>query len=142
MTRIFVPGIPAPQGSKSGFIQRGRVVLVESSKKVKPWREAVAKHAKGDLLEGPLVIEVEFVMPRTKAMGTKPAPPMIQRPDLDKLIRSTCDGLTGAAYVDDSQVVAITAHKRRAEPDEPTGAYITITPLNEAGFLNGEKGMS
>lgn len=133
LTQIFIPGIPAPQGSKTGFIQGGRVVLVESSKKVKPWREAVAEHAKGDLLEGPLAVEVEFVMPRTKAMGDKPAPPMIQRPDLDKLLRSTCDGLTGAAYKDDSQVVEIHASKRRAEPDEPTGAHITITPL-DAGF--------
>ena len=140
MTRIFVPGIAAPQGSKTGFVVNGRAVLKESSDKVKPWREAVAKHAKGDLLEGPLVIEVEFVMPRTKAMGTKPAPPMVQRPDLDKLIRSTFDGLTGAAYKDDSQVVEVHASKRRAKPDEPTGAHITITPLNEAGFQMEKRG--
>ena len=133
LIRAFVPGIAAPQGSKTAFVVKGRAVMKESSDKVKPWREAVAKYAKGDLLEGPLVVEVEFVMPRTKAMGDKPAPPMIQRPDLDKLLRSTFDGLTGVAYKDDSQVVEIHASKRRAGPDEPTGAHITITPLN-AGF--------
>ena len=66
-------------------------------------------------------------MPRTKAMGDKPAPPMLQRPDLDKLLRSTCDGLTGAAYVDDSQATHISSEKRRAEPGEQTGAQITLS---------------
>lgn len=131
MVSFFVPGVPAPQGSKTGFIRGGRVVMKESSEKVKPWREAISVIADGVLLEGPLHLEVEFIMPRTKAMRDKPAPPMIQRPDLDKLVRSTCDGLTGAAYKDDSQVVSITAHKRRAEPGEPTGAHITISPVGQ-----------
>ena len=70
-------------------------------------------------------------MPRTKAMGDKPAPPMLQRPDLDKLDSSTCDGLTGAAYADDSQVTRICSEKRRAAPGEQTGAHITLsTPTN------------
>ena len=137
MPSFFVEGTPAPQGSKSGFIRGGRVVLVESSKKVKPWREAVgakARESVGELLDGPLVLDVVFVMPRPKALGDKPAPPMVQRPDLDKLLRSTCDGLTGSAYQDDSQVVTIHAHKRRAEPGETPGAHITLTTANQRGF--------
>lgn len=59
-------------------------------------------------------------------MGDKEAPPMIQRPDLDKLLRSTCDGLSGSAYEDDSQVTLITAYKRRARHDEDPGATISI----------------
>lgn len=43
MTTFHVAGIPAPQGGKSGYIRGGHVVLVESSKKVKPWRAAVAQ---------------------------------------------------------------------------------------------------
>lgn len=131
MPSFFVEGTAAPQGSKSGFIRGGRVVLVESSKKVKPWREAVGTKAQESiegLLDGPLVLEVEFVMPRPKALGDKEAPPMVQRPDCDKLLRSTCDGLTGTAYGDDSQVVTIRAHKRRAKPGETPGAHITLTP--------------
>ena len=126
--------MPAPQGSKNAYRRGNRCVLVESSKKVKPWREAVARAAKENIpqpLEGEIHLRVVFVMPRTKAMGDKPAPPMLQRPDLDKLLRSTCDGLTGAAYVDDSQVTHISSEKRRAEPGEPTGAHITLsTPTN------------
>ena len=131
---FFVPGVPAPQGSKNAYRRGNRCVLVESSKKVKPWRQAVARAAKENIpqpLEGEIHLRVVFVMPRTKAMGDKPAPPMLQRPDLDKLDRSTCDGLTGAAYADDSQVTRICSEKRRAEPGEPTGAHITLsTPTN------------
>ena len=106
---------------------------MESSKKVKPWREAVGAKARetvGELLDGPLELSVTFIMPRPKALGGKTAPPMVQRPDADKLLRSTCDGLTGTAYVDDSQVVTIHAHKRRAEPGETPGAHITLTPAD------------
>ena len=130
MTAFFVEGLPAPQGSKTGFIRGGRVILKESSDKVKPWREAVSKVADGVLMDGPIHVEMVFVMPRTKAMGDKEAPLMIQRPDIDKLTRSTFDGLTGTAYHDDSQVVSMTVIKRRAEPGEPTGAHIKLSPAS------------
>ena len=129
---FFISGTPAPQGSKKGFIRGGRVVLVESSAKVKPWRETVATTAKARIrapYEGAICLKVTFVMPRTKAMRNKPAPPMTQRPDLDKLLRSTADGLSGAAYTDDAQIVRIIATKRRAAPGEATGAHITITEI-------------
>ena len=98
---------------------------MESSKKVKPWRRAVnavARQAFPQPLTGP-------VEPRTKAHGKKTAPPMVQRPDLDKLIRSTLDGLTGAVFVDDSQVVAVHASKRRAEAWETTGVEVQATEI-------------
>lgn len=129
MHSFRVDGTPAPQGSKKAFNQGGRCVLVESSKKVKPWREAVAKAAKENIpepLKGEIHLTVEFALPRTKAMGDKPAPPMIQRPDIDKLLRSTCDGLSGAAYEDDSQVTLVTACKRRARHGEEPGATISV----------------
>lgn len=132
MTTLWVEGIPAPQGSKNAYVRGGRAVLVESSKKVPAWRNAVAKAAFEKFqqpLDGPVELHVEFVMPRTKAMRKNPAPPMVQKPDLDKLIRSTCDGLTGPAVADDSRIVAIVANKRRAEFGEQTGAHITIEVL-------------
>ena len=42
---IRVNGTPAPQGSKRGFVVKGRVVMAESSPKVKPWRQDVAAAA-------------------------------------------------------------------------------------------------
>lgn len=123
---FFVPGIPAPQGSKR-HVGGGR--MIESSKKVKPWRHAVATHAARHFpkpVAGAVHLDVEFVMPRPKAWGKDRQDPMVQRPDADKLLRSTLDGLTGVALMDDSQVTHITAHKRRARRDEPTGAHITL----------------
>ena len=122
----FVPGTPAPQGSKR-YVGNGR--MIESSKKVKPWRQAVAAQAKRHLqnpLDGAVSLDITFVMPRPKAWGKLRQDPMTQRPDIDKLLRSTLDGLTGHAFADDSQVTHITAMKRRARRDEPTGAWITL----------------
>lgn len=42
MTTFHVPGVPTPQGSKNAYRRGNKVLLVESSKKVKPWRAAVA----------------------------------------------------------------------------------------------------
>ena len=62
-------------------------------------------------------------------MRDKPAPPMIQRPDSDKLLRAVFDSITGVAFWDDSQVTHITAHKRRAAFGEQPGARVTITEV-------------
>ncbi len=130
---FFVPGVPAPQGSKRHV---GNGILIESSKKVQPWREAVAwvarKHFK-EPIEDAVLVEFEFVLPRTKRMGDKIAPPMIQKPDIDKLARSTCDGLSGVAYKDDSQIVSLYVRKRRARPGEGTGAHIQVHRIRHFG---------
>lgn len=131
---FFVPGTPAPQGSKNAYRRGQKIVLVESSKKVKPWRDTVSQVARfvcKQPLDGAVTVAVHFVMPRTKAMRDRPAPPMVQKPDLDKLLRAINDALTGIAYSDDSQIVRLTGSKRRAAPGEQTGAHITITPFME-----------
>ena len=81
--RVFVPGHPAPQGSKRHV---GRGILIESSKAVGPWRErvALAAHSNAErLLAGPVVLTLEFVMPRPKSAPKRSTPPAIRRPDID-----------------------------------------------------------
>ena len=133
MTWFHVRGNPAPQGSKSAFRRGSRVVLVETSKRLPRWREAVQTAALTHLtpIEAgvPVRVEIVFVMPRTKAMGNRPAPPMVQRPDADKLARAVLDGLTGPAFADDSQVVRLVVTKRRADPGEEPGARINVEAL-------------
>lgn len=115
MISYFVEGEPAPQGSKNGFVKNGRVVMVESSKKVKPWREAVAWQTKATVTEpmtSPVEIALVFHLPRPKSVNRKW--PSV-KPDLDKLIRSTFDGLTtGGLYTDDALVIAVSASKQYA----------------------------
>lgn len=128
-TRVVVRGVPAPQGSKRGFVVGNRAVLVESSAKVRPWREDV-RHAAQECFEQPLVgpvsVEVVFLLPRPKSVSTKRRPLPTVKPDLDKLLRSTLDALKSAGvYGDDSQVVQVACSKVYAE-DQPSGAVIEI----------------
>ena len=127
MTTFFVPGVPAPQGSKR-YVGNG--VMVESSKALAPWRKTVAANARRswttDPLDGPVALDLEFVMRRPKAWGKNRHDPMTQRPDVDKLARAILDAITGVLVLDDSQVTTLTAHKRRAHPGEPTGVWITL----------------
>lgn len=131
MTTFHVAGVPAPQGSKNAYRRGGRVVLVESSKKVKPWRAAVAQAAtiaylRTEPIDGPVAVEIDFHLPRPKSLP-KRVIWMVKKPDLDKLVRSTLDALSGIAYIDDNRVTRIVADKHYAASPEDAGATITIT---------------
>jgi crossover junction endodeoxyribonuclease RusA len=133
---IDVTGIPAPQGSKRHV---GKGVMVESSKKVKPWRTAVATEALKHTFEPwPYVNVVAwFRLSRPKSHYRtgrfshvlKDSAPVFpaQYPDLDKLCRSTLDALRmGAAFKDDAQVVKLYAFKVYAAQGEEPGALIRV----------------
>lgn len=108
-----VYGIPGPQGSKRfvGTSKSGRGIMIESSAKVKPWREAVvaaARRAKGDNppLDGPLVVSMVFTLPKPASAPKRRRSYPCRKPDLSKLIRSTEDALTDAGiWADDSRVI-------------------------------------
>jgi crossover junction endodeoxyribonuclease RusA len=127
---------PAPQGSKR-HVGGGR--MVESSPKVKPWREAVRQEALKTglaITAEPVYLHLLFRFTRPKghynAKGKlKPSAPMahITRPDLDKLQRSTLDGLTGVLFHDDSQVAFVVASKEYALPGELEGCQIEIKEI-------------
>jgi crossover junction endodeoxyribonuclease RusA len=125
---INVRGTPAPQGSKR-HVGGGR--MVEMSKAVGPWREAVrgeTQRAMHQLVpaEGPLSVFVNFYLARPKSLAkgvTLPA----KRPDIDKLARAVLDGLTeGGAWLDDGQVVRLMAQKNYAGDENPPGCTIEI----------------
>lgn len=125
---FFVPGTPAPQGSKNAYRRGQKIVLVESSKKVKPWRDTVSTVARfhcKTVLDAPVAVYVEFIMPRPKSLPKK-VDHMVKKPDLDKCIRSTLDALSGIAYMDDNRVNEIHAWKRYQKPGEQTGAKVKI----------------
>lgn len=132
MISFTVPGVPQVQGnhrvSKHGY-------TYDTNKDLKPWRRTVALVAKqamnkqrAEPMTGPVHLDLEFAMPRTKAMKTDPPPPMTQRPDSSKLQRAIEDALTGIVYQDDSQITHLTVHKRRHLLTEEPHARITATP--------------
>jgi hypothetical protein len=61
---FYAIGDPAPQGSKR-HVGGGR--LVESSKRVAPWRDTVlsAAFGVGDCLDGPIVVRMIFSVHRS-----------------------------------------------------------------------------
>jgi crossover junction endodeoxyribonuclease RusA len=143
MIEVIVRGIPAPQGSKR-HVGNGR--MIESSKAVGPWREAIRAETQRVMdalcvypISGPVGVQVNFNLPRPKghyrtgknahllSVGA-PAWPA-GTPDLDKLIRAVLDGLTmGGAWKDDGQVVSLLAYKRYAD-GVPVGCKIEITEV-------------
>lgn len=153
---LTVFGTPAPQGSKDAMpIYRndgeggkeftGQVVLLESARSgVDAWRAEVVKVARPALVEhrnrvpflGALAVGFRFTVHRGKTV-TRPFPSV--RPDLDKLARSTGDGLTDSGLIgDDALIVGFTALEKAyaggtwldGTPalDRP-GAVITIRAL-------------
>lgn len=132
---VFVPGRPAPQGSKRHV---GRGILVESSKHVGTWRDDIrgtvlaamnATSHPGHAAGTPVFVALEFVLPRPTSTPKTRTPSAVKRPDLDKLARAVLDALTSAgAWADDSQVVGMVLTKRLAERDETPGCHISIKP--------------
>lgn len=138
--QIMVRGLPAPQGSKRAYVNRytGRAALVESSAAVKPWRADVRAAMDYEWcyqpLEGPVSLRLRFAFHRPKGhtgkRGLLPSAPehKVTKPDLDKLVRSTLDAMTGVVFRDDSQVISLTAWKGWTEGDDQ-GCLVTITPM-------------
>jgi Holliday junction resolvase RusA-like endonuclease len=152
---IVVHGRPAPQGSKRYAGHRlnsasGRVsaVLVEQSKRVKPWRALVtagtirAMQDNGSSgtspLDGPLEADIVFtVLKPASAPKRKRTWPITRHSgDVDKLIRSTFDGIADAgAVTDDSRIIRVTATKtfpgEHPEALDQPGATIRLYTLGD-----------
>ncbi len=122
MLEFVVVGIAAPQGSKTAFVRGGRVSLVESCARVKPYRALVSLAASQARKEPPtrlpVGIGITFVFVRPKSHYTSKgelragAPSFPGKPDVDKLCRAVLDALTGILYHDDAQVVSLNATKQ------------------------------
>lgn len=132
--RFRVYGIPAPQGSKKAFVRGGKAVVVEQSEKVAPWRNAVSSAAVAarqqvpEQFVGAVGVRITFFLPRPKTAPKSRVYPAVT-PDLDKLLRSTLDGISDAGvWEDDKQVVQIVASKRytTADVECASGALIII----------------
>lgn len=118
---VTIEGQAVPQGSKNAFLNKktGRINLVESSKKLKPWRENASNEIRLRALE-----ENWKLIPRNKPVsvsivfGIKPPLKFVREfpttiPDIDKLTRACLDSITQAGIVweDDSQVIGLVVSK-------------------------------
>lgn len=110
MIAFHVYGSPAPQGSKR-HVGNGR--MIESSKRVKPWRQDVkaaaeaymAEHGLGTI-DGPLLVRMVFTVPKPMSAPKRRRTWPDKKPDVSKLARSTEDALSDAGlWRDDARVV-------------------------------------
>lgn len=137
-----VYGIAQPAGSKRAFKHRstGRVLVVDDAKKSRPWKQEVSEAAlyarHGDeLLEGPLLLEVTFWLPRPKGhfgkKGLRPSAPRfpVVRPDATKLLRAVEDACTGIIWRDDAQIVTQIIQKAYGDPPR---CEIRVCPITLA----------
>lgn len=134
--RLEVFGVPAPQGSKSAYVRGGHANVVESKGPGRAshaaWRQAVAtaardwqaEHHQG-LIDEPVTVLIDFYLPKPKSTPKKVTHPA-KKPDLDKLVRSVLDAVTGVVLADDSRVVRLVASKRFADEANPPRAVIQI----------------
>lgn len=125
---FFVDGVPVPQGSKT-IARRGDKTWLRDANagKLRPWRHLVAAASDiGITFDAPVAVELTFVMPKPKRpRWFVPA----VKPDLDKLTRSTLDGMVdGGLLYDDARAVQLIIRKRYPQGDEPTGVAVTVTP--------------
>lgn len=141
--RFFAAGVPAPQGSKKPIVRHGKAVMVEMSKGLAPWRASVAEAGRclvGDdgPIDDPVLVAVVFVMPRPKRLAkVHPTPRFVKTPDLDKLQRGLGDALvSGGVLTDDNLIDQWLSSKRYAEPNEPTGAWVSVFTGPVAVMLN------
>jgi len=110
--QFFVHGLPVPQGSKKVI---GRNVIEMADARLRSWRQDVASTAKSVMAqEGaeagiePVDVRLMFFLPRpqghygsgrnaNRLKPSAPATPAVH-PDLDKLVRSVLDALTGVCF--------------------------------------------
>lgn len=127
-----VDGVPAPQGSKR-HVGGGR--LIESSKRLKPWRDQVIRAAeeKAETLDGPLTgrlsVSAHFYFERPK--HSKYEHPIGRGiGDGDKLTRAVWDALTlGGLIADDALICAWRGSKQWADPGEVPGAVVIVEEM-------------
>lgn len=134
-----VYGLPASQGSKRHV---GNGVMVESSKRVKPWRQdvkAAALRVPNMQLAEAFEVIATFYFPRPKShfrtgknchLLREGAPQFVaKKPDIEKLERSTYDAITDAGFWRDDALIVETHVKKLYADDRPPGAEITITAV-------------
>lgn len=122
---LTVPGVAQPAGSKRAIHHKttGRIIVMDANPKSRAWKREVAQVAMlartgPDLLDGPLVAEFLFVVPRPKGhfgkRGLLPSAPQFPavRPDALKLARAVEDALSKVVYRDDGQIVREILEKR------------------------------
>lgn len=123
---FFVPGEPVAKGRARAFVRRG-VIAHYTPDKTARYENLVKLSAKNATngakpLEGPLSLRCTFWLPVPMSYSKKRREACLngserhcKKPDIDNLLKSVKDGCNGVAWVDDCQVVEVSAFKKYGE---------------------------
>lgn len=121
-----VHGVAQPKGSTRAFMPKGArfPVVTSDNKSLKGWEQTIRgelqvvmartnKATLAAIFESPVAVGLRFHLPRPKSKKKAKYP--TTKPDVDKLARAAIDALSGVAFKDDNQVVAVQARKVYAD---------------------------
>lgn len=135
MISFRVYGIPQTKGSTKAFVRPGMrfPVITNDNEKNKGWAATVSGEAQrhrpaSGPFAGPVALVLCFKMKKPKGLPKRRKVWATKKPDLDKMVRSCKDALTGVMYLDDAQVVRLASEK---EYDDAPGVVIIVQPLDE-----------
>ncbi len=136
---FVVPGIPVAQPRQRLTVRTvsGRPLAINYTPAKSPvnqfkalCRMAAAKAYRGAPLTTAVAIEVTFVFPRPKSVRKKDGSarlPHVSRPDLDNVLKSLLDALSGVTFLDDSQVHVARVEKWKAAATEQPHTLVRIS---------------
>ena len=129
---ITIPGQPVAMG-RPRFAAGGRTYLPKKTREALNFARAFMLIAKP--IEGPVALDIVFVMKRPKSMmGKKYRADRIfhsKRPDLDNMVKLVADSLQPRVLNDDAQIVMLTASKWYAAKDEEPKTKILIRSIEQ-----------
>ncbi len=121
---MVIPGKPRQKGnSKRAFMRGGRAFVASNPKTVEAeanFKGIAFQQRPPAPLDGPLIVDVEFVfaIPKSRARKLKPGDPHDQRPDRGNLLKMIEDVLEGIAYANDCTIADGRVRKTWGDRDE------------------------
>jgi Holliday junction resolvase RusA-like endonuclease len=136
MTTLVIPGTPIPQPRQRHTIVCGHVQNYTPTRDPVNAFKATCRltwhnHCPDTLpIVGPVYLSADFVLPKPQSKTLKrDAGRRIwcdSKPDVDNLLKSLLDALTGLAWQDDKQIAMIRASKTYAASTESPHVEVTI----------------
>lgn len=137
--KFTVPSIPVAQPRQRTAVRAGHAVNYTPTKHPvtafkATVRMAAAEAYQGPPLDGPLMLVLTCVMPRPGKLKKKSDNPpyyATTKPDLDNLMKSVADALSGLLYRDDKQIAEVNMVKTVAAGNEQPHVKIAIGQLDD-----------
>ncbi len=125
---FFIAGRPVPKQRTKYSSKTGRFYTPKETVIYENYVKEITK----DYIVLPLVgpVKVEMIMYFNASS---------KRPDIDNVIKSVLDGMTGAAYTDDSQIMEVHAIIRLINKKEGQGVKIKISEVDKDEYKDKER---